>query len=404
MTNMGRIDLCTMMSTFDTLPSILSVLDFVYEGSERVDRTLRRGNADNDAAFLQGCLPLFLFQLPEEEVIARLGQDRYEQLRSHYREMSVLNLWYMMDIELVLKALRAATIPVLVLKGIDVASTLYPSSNLRYFNDVDLMVHPMHLEEAIVILERLGYSYHQEYRFEEISKQRAAFVYTKPVAAGYLMFELHTSPHMNELSISFDVEHIWQRARTIEVAGVPVNGMSLEDLLLYLCWHYRSHSFERLIWLYDIAMLLNKHATSLDWGLVYRLARQQGLSATVYYVLSWCQELWRIALPDEVGLARYAPPRMVQYLIQRLIGPDTSVVLRSSQERKRKLLQHLMVDTLWTFYVVELRVLFPSQTHLGRLYMEESRLPLHLYWLYYAIHPLIALRAAWKVAFPGKTM
>ena len=382
--------------------SISSALDYVYEGTDGVNRTLRRGNADNDAAFLQGCLPLLMSELADADIVERIGQDRYEQLRSHYREMSVLNLWYMLDIGQVLEALGAAAIPVLVMKGVDVASTLYPQSNLRYFNDVDLMVHPMHLDAAIAILESLGYSYHQEYRFEEISTQRAAFVYTKPVAAGYLTFELHTSPHMNEMNISFDVEHIWQRARPIEVAGVPAKGMSLEDLLLYLCWHYRSHAFERLIWLYDIVMLLHKHADTLDWGLLYRLARQQGLVVTVYYVLSWCQALWEVRLPDEVGLPRYAPPLLVQQLMRRLIGFQTFSVLRRTQGRKRKLLQRLMVDSIWSLFIVELRLLFPSRTHLGRLYMEESRLPLHLYWLYYPVHPLLALREAWKIVFSKK--
>ena len=391
-----------MISTFNETLPILYALSYVYEGTEGVDRTLRRGNADNDAAFLQGCLPLLMSELSEEAFISRIGQSRYERLRSHYREMSLLNLWYTMDMKQVLEALCDAHIPVLVLKGVDVASTLYPHVNLRYFNDVDLMVHPTHLEEALSILERLGYSYHQEYRFEEISRQRAAYVYTKSVAAGYLMFEIHTSPHANELHISFDVERIWQRARDIVIADVAVKGMGLEDLLLYLCWHYRSHSFERLIWLYDIAMLLHKHADTLDWGLVYRLARQQGLLATIFYALSWCQKLWQMSLPDEVGLARYAPPSPVQGLIQRVIGPQTQVVLRRTQGRKRKLLQHLMVDNLWTLCIVELRVLFPGPTHLGRLYMEESKLPLRLYWLYYVVHPLIALREAWKLAFPKR--
>lgn len=341
---------------------------------------------------LQSCLPLLMEQLPAEALIERVGREKYEQLRGLYQQTSLLNLWYSWELRQVLEAISGRLIPVMVLKGADIATTLYRHSELRHFNDVDLMVRPQDLPATIAILEQLGYHYHQEYRFETVSKQRAAFVYVKKVAIGHLVFEIHTSPHSNEMSISFDAVELWQRARLITIEGVTVYGMGLEDLLLYLCWHFRSHSFSRLIWLYDITLLLLRCADQLDWTKVHGIARRQGLVSTLYYCVRWCQQVFHITLPEHVQIENFAPSAFIQRLVTHFVGSDLVALLHVTAHRERKLLQRLMVDNERTLCLVLLRATFPSPTHLGRLYMEHSRLPVQLFWIYYPLHPFFMLR------------
>lgn len=373
------------------IPDVRAALAYIYGD---VDKAVRSARLHASAAVLQGCLPLLLHECPPDKLIASVGQERYAGLRTWYREMSLLNLWYQAELQQVLQAITAANIPVLVLKGADIATTFYPHPDIRYFDDIDLMVHPQDLAPTITILERLGYTYHQEYRFEAVSQQRAAFVYVKAVAAGYLMFELHTSPHANELLVSFETEKLWERSRPITIAGVTVQGMGLEDLFLYICWHYRSHAFERLIWLYDAAIILLRAGDDIDWSFLYKQARQQGLLSTVYYVIQWCNHLLHVPLSDALipFVESFRPSPLIQQLVNKFVGEETTSPLRRSAARQRKLLQYLMVDDVKTLILVSLRSLFPSPTHLGRLYMEHSSLPLRLYWLYYFCHPIFALR------------
>ena len=375
-----------------TLPPVAGTLAFVYGGEAELNEALCAQRLPLSASNLQGCLPFLLHELSARELEGRLGREPYERLRGGYRDLSLLNLWYSAEMQQVLEAITAANIQVMVLKGADVAATVYPCPDLRYFGDVDLLLHPGDLQAVITLLESREYSYLQEYRFEAISRQRAGFVYIKRVAAGYLMIELHIAPHSNELGVSFNVADLWARARSITAFETRVSGMGLEDLLLYLCWHYRTHTFERLIWLYDVAFVLQRYGEQLDWALLYRLARSTGLRATVYYVVSWCRDLLKLSLPEEAQLEHFAPPPLVQQLVRRAIGEDLVYILRRPAKRERKLLQHLAVDDLKTLLAVELRAIFPSPTHLGRLYMEHSRLPLRLFWVYYFVHPLIALR------------
>lgn len=378
------------------LPGIEQILTFSYGD---LDRTLRTMRLRSGASLLQGCLPLLLQEVPADNLIERIGSERYEQLQACYLELCLLNLWFSLEQQRVFEAITAAKIPLMVLKGADIALTCYPQPDLRYFDDVDLMVHPEDLRVTTTILEQLGYTYHQEYRFEAISQQRSGFVYARQVANGYVVFEVHTAPHANELGVKFDVAGLWLRARPVTLHGVQIQAMGLEDLLLFLCWHYRSHFFDRLIWLYDVAMLLLAHGSELDWIRLYRLARRQGMLATIYYVLGWCRQLFKVALPPEAHLERFAPPVYVQWLVKCLIGNDTSAVLRPSMVNGRKLLQHVMVDDLKSLGLTELRAIFPSPTHLGRLYMEHSRLPLRLFWLYYFWHPFVALKHLWRIVF-----
>ncbi len=348
---------------------------------------------------MQGCLPLFMEETPSEALVQRVGQKKSARLQQIYRQSTLLNMYYQFELTQVLEALSGAAIPVMVLKGADIAETLYARPELRHYSDVDIMVHPEDLKATFAILEQLGYRYYQEYRFEPLSRQRAAFVYMKEHEVGYLLFEVHISPHSNEMGVSFDPVQIWQRARPITVASVNVYGMGLEDMFVYLCWHYRSHTFERLLWLYDIAVMLVRCGEQLDWTQVRRTARELVLMSTVYYCVLLCQQVFHVAIPGCANIEQYQPSVFIRRLISRFVGDNLPALLNRRAYRKRKLFQRLMVDTVLTLALVLFRAAFPRPAHLGRLYMERSRLPLRLYWLYYPVHLLFVMKTGFQTVF-----
>ncbi len=361
-----------------SLPAVEPVLRFMYGDVPQVLRTM---HLENRASLLQGCLPLLLQEIPAATLKQWVGEQRYEELRAYQRAMSVLNLWMMLELEQILAALAAEHIPVLLMKGVDLATRLYPQPDLRYFDDIDIMVHPEHLARVAAILEQQGYAYHQEYRFEAISTQRSGFVYVKPVAAGYIAFEVHTAPHVNELGITFDVASLWQCARPITIHGVSALGMGLEDLFLYLCWHYRSHTFERLVWLYDIAIFLRVAGSTLNWETLAQRAAALKLRVTLSFVLRWCEQLFHVYVPEAARCMQAVSPLPVRACIALWLGNDTTRVLKRPAESERKFLQYLMVDDFRSSALVLLRAVFPTPTHLGRRYMENSSIPLRLFWL-----------------------
>jgi hypothetical protein len=58
---------------------------------------------------------------------------------------------------------------------------------------------------------------------------------------------------------------------------------------------------------------------------------------------------------------------------------------------RRMLARRVMVDSAGDLIKAGLRMLFPSRATIWRRYMEHSRLPLQLFFVYYFLHPWITL-------------
>ena len=77
---------------------------------------------------------------------------------------------------------------------------------------------------------------------------------------------------------------------------MEVHLLSPEDTLLHLAIH-RSRSPLRLRFLCDIAELLRRHGSALDWGYVLEQARQAGARTALHVALSLARELLGAPLP-----------------------------------------------------------------------------------------------------------
>jgi hypothetical protein len=88
------------------------------------------------------------------------------------------------------------------------------------------------------------------------------------------------------------------RARRFLVrADLPILVMSAEDEFVYLAAHAAGHSFIRLVWLYDLKLLLDKHPT-IDWQQVADRARAFGVLSVVVYAIRLLEEWLAAAIPD----------------------------------------------------------------------------------------------------------
>jgi len=175
------------------------------------------------------------------------------------------------------------------------------------------------------------------------------------------------------------------------VLGEPTLTLDPLDHLLYLCWHYRFHGFTRLIWLYDLVVMLRAIEPELDWIMLVQEARSQRLASTMYYCLSWCRDLFGATIPEQV-LAQLRPPLVCRLIIERVILPESADALAVGSRKERRIIAHrAMVDTTMSLIKAGLRTLFPSRSAIGLRYMNYSHLPLRFFFLFYLIHPWITL-------------
>ena len=319
----------------------------------------------------------------------RLTADMFKM---HQTEM-LQNLFLEHELVKILRAFHEEGIALIVMKGPALAYTVYPSPRLRTYHDIDALIRPEDLPRARTLLARMGYTFYEEYRANATDNARTGynFIQKRPDSWLEVLIELHTAPHPSEIGTRFDVAALWRTAQPVEILGETALTMDPIHHLLYLCWHYRFHGFSRLLWLYDVVMMLRAYGPEMDWRALIETARQQELATTLYYCLSWCSRFFGAASPDD-ACNELRPSIARRFLIERIALPQPAKALTlASYASRRMLARRLMVDSLSALVKAAWRTLFPSRASIQRRYMQHSRLPMRLYPLYYFVHPWITL-------------
>lgn len=359
--------------------------------ADRVERGQSLNLETNEE--LPRLIPILFAYFSRDELTELIGEAMTTRMADIQRAEVVQNLYLEGELQQLLSAFNEAEIPLMLFKGPALAYSVYSQPHLRTYHDIDALVRSADLQRARDLLSKRGYAFYEEYRANVINDKRTGYNYILKQRDSWLeiLIELHTAPHDSELGASFAIEDMWANAQQLTILGEPTLTMHPTDHLLYLCWHYRFHAFSRLLWLYDIVMLTRSFPTTYDWTSVIQKARKQHMATTVYYCLSWCRDLFGVSIPETV-FARLRPPLACQVIVERYALSDVVKALATPAGQSRRVLaQRAMVDTTAGLLKAGARVLFPSRAMIGQRYMEHSRLPLRLYYLYYLIHPWITV-------------
>ena len=219
----------------------------------------------------------------------------------------------------VLKALEAADVPALVIKGAAIAAW-YPDPALRPYGDLDLLVRRTQLDEAVSALERQGYhcTYSPAWSLE--------YGYDVPMAShdGTSVVELHWRLDYSAGVGCLPVEDLWERAIPYLMDGQA--GLQLEpvDMVLHLCSHatvkHRAHLGLRP--LYDLAQITRDWEPA-RWETLTRRASDYGLARPVFLTLTLSEQVLGLVVPEEVMSALQPagntplPPTLVALLLDR---------------------------------------------------------------------------------------
>ena len=231
------------------------------------------------------------------------------KLRQAYLVNGARNALHYHELAPVLRALRTAGIPCLVLKGAHLAALVYSQPAQRTMADIDLLVPMDALLPAGAVLRSLGYSAAEDSTVgvvdETVMHLPRMF---KPPALG---IEVHHTISRPQLPFCVEVDGLWLRARTAELAGETAQVLSPEDALLYLCLHTASHARESqgldlapfllgLKPLCDIAATVRRYGGELDWTAVRERAVAWRTGRCVFLSLWLAQDLLGLELPASV--------------------------------------------------------------------------------------------------------
>lgn len=225
----------------------------------------------------------------------------------------------------VLGALSAAQIPVVVLKGWALIELLHEGDmGRREFEDIDLLVLPRDAERSESILQSLGYcpaldepwpGY--ERRFKNLRAYlppAQAVSFGKPFSIGLHWGLLDTPFYQRYVA----VERLFERAKPLAVAGMPVAMACPEDHLVYACGHLAlHHSYDpALLRYYETAAILRREGAALDWDAILARAREWRLVQPVRHVLARAEALWPGTIPGRAleAVAALRPGRTERWV------------------------------------------------------------------------------------------
>jgi hypothetical protein len=115
-----------------------------------------------------------------------------------------------------------------------------------------------------------------------------------------LNLDIHWSVDLTITDLPYDMDELWERSAEEVIAGVPVRGLSSEDVLIHICVHLAFHhqyKFAGVRALADVREIVRHAGERLDWNSVLYRAGELGIENTVFLTLRLAHRLLDVALP-----------------------------------------------------------------------------------------------------------
>lgn len=365
-----------------------------------LSRPLHRLDADWEQVFQgvcrNGLLGLTHRYLEHSEEQAYPPPQFRRSVRQAYRTSAMRMLVMYGHITKTLAQLVESGIDYMVVKGPALAHAVYPDPNLRAFNDLDLVVRERDWSAMHQRLLAMGFRPEVDLPAPPPKLVPQAVIYELKYwhkESGFLV-EVHYDDLLDAGLASRDVEGVWRRAVWVDVEGIGVKTLSLEDQLVHLCAHAHYHGYTRLNWFSDIAFIVRDHASRLDWERLLRIVRAEEAQVGVYYTLHFLEQLLGVAVPADV-LDAVRPDRFRRWA-HELYLPAEEVLSWQPMKRpdfsfyhtpvlKRLLPDLLVMGRRPDKFRYLARLLTPPRDWLAHYYSLDGSSGV---WLHYLFHPL----------------
>jgi hypothetical protein len=217
-------------------------------------------------------------------------------------------------------------IPVVILKGVLFAETIYRDPYYKKMNDVDILIRKQDLDAVYDVFAEMRFFSAVELVGGSPRKQEKFSHHAPPFFSRDL--KLMVGTHWGLITplapYTIDYDAIWSRVVDVDFYGHPAKAMAPEDNLHHLCVHlpYYKCGLRELA---DIYNLVRHH--TIDWDLFAAEMTKAKTENLVYHALSLVHRIW--------------PTPALQVAIARA-QPNTSYYFRRDARRKCASLPRLL--------------------------------------------------------------
>jgi hypothetical protein len=308
-----------------------------------------------------------------------------QYLRGHFESSARRNLYLTAQLLRVLDILEGGGVLAIPYKGPVLARLAYGDRPLREFGDLDLIVRSKDVLKAHQLLQNHGFR-------PEFDLQATGSPSSPRIPGQYLFVfdggiaELHSELTLRYFPLPLDLEALSSRLQTVSLAGREVRTFSVEDSLPILCVHASKHFWDRLMWVCDIAELVQNPA-GVNWERVEEETRRLGCERMLFLGLCLAHELLDAPLPEGVLCeveASSAVRAMAAQVSRRILREDAG----TPAVAQRFLFRLRMREHFWD----GLRYVLRLATSPTEKDWEGLRLPKWLAPLYPALRPLRLVR------------
>jgi hypothetical protein len=217
------------------------------------------------------------------------------ELRRRLGKQALMTLERVQEAGRVARAFDQHGIRFLMVKGAPLSVQLYGDATVRPARDIDILIERGKVVEVDAILTGFGYTRPAGGPLEPPGDEEAAkeIGYVHPDSR--ILVEVHDRLTDNSQLLPWDFDALWAERETVSVGGQPVPTMARHRLPLYLCVHGAKHCWGRLIWLQDLAGVLD---TPEAIARAMADAEPLGLRAAMLHSLAVLHDWFGCAAPE----------------------------------------------------------------------------------------------------------
>lgn len=219
---------------------------------------------------------------------------------TNLKRMELVNsrrsLWLTNELLRIAEHFKKHEIRFLAYKGPTLSQTLYGRVTARQFGDLDILVHPNDVSNALDSVRALGYRSQLALTpAQEQAYRSIGYEYAFDSDLGRHLLEIKWQILPRFYAIDFDVEKMFAAAGSVEIGACKMTTLSAEDLLLILCVHAAKHTWEKLSWLCDVAALAD--SVQLDWNRLQARVGAMGIQRILAVHFSLAHRLLGAPIP-----------------------------------------------------------------------------------------------------------
>lgn len=312
-----------------------------------------------------------------------------EILKSCRAQQAVRALGQTAELARVGKLFSKEGISLIPLKGVALSQELYGDPCIRSSVDLDILIHPEHLEKAEKILLDAGYQ--NDLLLHDMSEAQKRYITNSLPHHQYLNCEknIHIELHWRSFLWSKEqVDALWDAGNSSAWLNAGFMQLSTEENILFLADHGARHGWRSLKWLSDIAMLLQCFSEE-EWLSLYKRASYFDLQRVICQAATLLDAIYGIKPPEKFKEI-YSGDKVIQNLSVNVISQFVTV-------EKTGLLGSRFANLRQALLIRRLKPSTPLSALLGSIMITPAdfvqiNLPNYFFWLYLPLRPYFWLR------------